>query len=149
MVRVFLGRNPNNGKRRYLDKTVRGTKKDTRRYLNGVLRDIDLGIFVEPSLLSVDDYLDKWLETMKAKVSPLTAKGYGYLLANHVRPALGARRLASISPRRIGEPHQARSRNPLRGLRPGRQMAIASAECGGTSRTAKTRSSGDVGSCSG
>jgi integrase len=98
MVRVFLGRNPNNGKRRYLDKTVRGTKKDTRRYLNGVLRDIDLGIFVEPSLLSVDDYLDKWLETMKAKVSPLTAKGYGYLLANHVRPALGAGRLASIRP---------------------------------------------------
>ena len=43
LVRIFLGRDPQSGTRRYHNHTVRGTKKDAQRYLNGVLREIDLG----------------------------------------------------------------------------------------------------------
>lgn len=61
LVRVSLGRDAN-GKWRYHNHTVHGTKKDAQRYLNGVLRDMDLGTFVEPSTVTLGTYLDQWLQ---------------------------------------------------------------------------------------
>jgi hypothetical protein len=61
LVSIFLGRDAN-GKRRYVAKQIRGTLKDAQKYLNGALSDKDKGIFVEPSALTVNDYLNKWLE---------------------------------------------------------------------------------------
>ena len=49
LVRTFLGRDPDTGKRRYHNKTIHGTKKDAQRYLNAALRDKDLGTFAEPT----------------------------------------------------------------------------------------------------
>ncbi len=45
LVRVYLGRDPRTGKRLYNNKTVHGTKKAARTYLNGALREHDLGKF--------------------------------------------------------------------------------------------------------
>ena len=61
LVSVFLGRDAN-GKRRYVAKQIKGTIKDAQKYLNTALSDIDKGIFVEPTLLTVNEYLNKWLE---------------------------------------------------------------------------------------
>ncbi|QQS46821.1 MAG: hypothetical protein IPM66_23530 [Acidobacteriota bacterium] len=77
LVRVFLGRNETNGKRKYFNKTVRGTKKDAQKYLNSKLREIDLGVFVEPATESIDAYLDKWLISVaKNRVSERTFDDY-------------------------------------------------------------------------
>ena len=61
MVRIFLGRD-GKGKRRYLNKTICGTKKKANEYLSKTLTEISAGTFVE-SADSVEDYLEKWLET--------------------------------------------------------------------------------------
>lgn len=42
LVRIFQGRDSNN-KRRYLNKTVHGTKKDAGKFLTAKLREKDLG----------------------------------------------------------------------------------------------------------
>jgi integrase len=60
--RIFLGRDSQTGKRKYHNKTIRGNKKDAQKYLNGKLREIDLGIFIEPSAMTMDEYLDQWLQ---------------------------------------------------------------------------------------
>jgi integrase len=97
MVRVFLGRDPQTGKRRYHNKTVRGPKKDAQRYLNGVLRELDLGTFVEPSTQSFGEYLDEWLKAaVKPRVSEGTLGDYTRWLDSYVRPVLGARPLVSV-----------------------------------------------------
>ena len=62
MVRIFLGRD-GKGKRRYLNKTIHGTKKKANEYLSKTLTDISAGTFVQSSADSVEDYLEKWLET--------------------------------------------------------------------------------------
>ncbi len=94
LVRVFLGRDSAKGKRRYLNKTIRGTKKDAQRFLNGVLRDIDLGTFIEPSGVTLNEYFDKWLESAaRPRVSRRTADGYAGLLSRYIRGPLGSRRL--------------------------------------------------------
>ncbi len=54
LVRIFEGRDEK-GKRRYLNKTIRGKKSSAEKYLRKTLLDMDRGMFVEPSPLTLDD----------------------------------------------------------------------------------------------
>lgn len=98
LLRIYLGED-SNGKRRYANKTVRGTKRDAQKWLNSALRDQDLGIFVEPAAITLNEYLDKWLEAVaRPRVSQRTADGYAGLLERYIRPAIGHKRLESLQP---------------------------------------------------
>jgi integrase len=102
LVRVFLGRDPHTGKRRYHNHTVKGSKKDAQRYVNGVLREIDMGTFVEPTRMTLNGYLDHWLENAaRPRVRERTFDSYEALLDKHVRPKLGDRRLSLLTPLEI------------------------------------------------
>ena len=97
-VRVFLGRD-DNGRRHFHNKTIRGTKKDAQQYLNGVLREIDLGTFVEPAGETLNAYLDKWLESAaKPRLRERTFNEYEALLRRYVRGPLGVKKLSSLRP---------------------------------------------------
>src|SRR5947209_1378912 len=96
-VRIFLGRE--NGKRRYVNKQIRGTRKEAEKYLNVALRDKDLGIFVEPVSITLKDYLKKWLEAAaRPRVSRRTADGYAALLDRYITEPLGKLRLDRLQP---------------------------------------------------
>ena len=98
LVRAFLGRDAR-GHRRYHNHTVRGTKRDAIRYLNGVHHQRDVGTFAEPTKMSVGEYLDPWLaNSARTRVRARTAYEYERLLARYVRPALGALRVAAVTP---------------------------------------------------
>lgn len=104
LVRVFLGRDPHDGKRRHHNHTVKGSKKDAQRYLNGVLREIDMDTFVEPTSVTLNSYLTHWLESAtRSRVRPRTFNSYESLLERHVRPKLGNRRLSLLTPLEIQE----------------------------------------------
>lgn len=98
LVRVFMGRDAN-GKQVFHNRTVHGTKKDAQAYLNAVLRERDLGTFVDPAPITLGAYLDRWLnEAAKPKVRERTHADYASLLARYVRPVLGGRRLRDLTP---------------------------------------------------
>jgi integrase len=95
-IRIFLGRDAN-GKRKYFNKTIHGTKKDAQKYLTAKTREKDLGIFVEPATLPLNEFLDRWLaEIAKNKLRERTFDNYESLLNCHVRPKIGAKRLSDI-----------------------------------------------------
>jgi integrase len=96
VVRIFQGRDEN-GKRRYLNKTIHGTKKNAEKYLTAKLRDKDLGINIEPASESLDKYLEKWLESVvRSRVREATFDDYKYVLDRYVTPTLGAIKLCDI-----------------------------------------------------
>ena len=98
IVRIFMGRDEK-GKRRYLNKTIHGTKKDADKYLNSTLTTISTGTFVESSSLTLNAYLDKWLEAAaQPRLTERTYVSYKWLLKQHVRPTLGDKKLADIRP---------------------------------------------------
>jgi integrase len=102
LVRVFMGRDPESGKRKYVNKTVHGTLRDAQAYLSRTQRDRDLGVFFEPSRMTLDGYLDKWLETAaKPKLRAKTHRDYEALLRRYVRPVLGSRPVSKIEPLEI------------------------------------------------
>lgn len=103
LVRIFMGRD-GNGKRRYLNKTVRCKKKDAQDYLSKTLTAISTGTFIEPSKLTLDAYLDKRLESAaRPRLRERTFEDYKEYLKRYVRSVLGVMLLSDIRPLHIQE----------------------------------------------
>ncbi|MBK7393810.1 MAG: site-specific integrase [Chloracidobacterium sp.] len=96
LVRIFIGRE-SDGKRKYHNKTIHGTKKDAQKYLTAKLREKDLGIFVEPASESLSKYLDRWLlEIAKPRLRTETFNSYKQLVDNYIGKHLGTKKLSQL-----------------------------------------------------
>lgn len=96
-----LGRDAN-GKRRQKWHTVRGGKRDAERELARIVNDIETGSYVEPSKISVREYLERWLnDYAKLAVSPKTHERYTQIIVGNIIPELGDVRLAKLRPLQI------------------------------------------------
>ena len=96
LVRIFTGRDAR-GKRRYVNKTIRGTKKEANAYLSGTLTAMSTGTFIEPVKLTVDEYLDKWLAiAAKPRLRERSFDDYSEKLARYVRPVIGLQKLSDV-----------------------------------------------------
>lgn len=96
LIRVYAGRI--NGKRKYLNYTVHGTKRDAQARLNKLLVDRDADRLVMPSRLTLAEYLEQWKEkALKGRVAPRTFKTYEDNLNRYIIPALGDKKLTAIT----------------------------------------------------
>lgn len=95
---VYLGKDPVTGKERRIRKTVRGSEKDAQKALRDLLHSIDEGTFVEPAKMTVEQYLEQWLETHKANVEPTTHDWYALVCRKHIAPHLGRVQLQKLTP---------------------------------------------------
>ncbi len=96
LISWYLGEG-RNGKRRYVSKVVHGTKLDAEKELTRILGSRDVGLYVAPSKLTVNAYLDRWLAD-GAKGTDRTREGARWLLERYVRPVVGQLRLDRLAP---------------------------------------------------
>jgi integrase len=100
-VVLDLGRDAS-GKRHQKWHAVPGTRRDAQRELARLLNEINTGAYVEPSRMTVGEFLDRWLaDYAKPKVSPKTHERYKEMIDGHIRPALGAYLLPKLAPLQI------------------------------------------------
>lgn len=104
LLRVFLGRDPDTNKRRYMNKTVHGTRKEAEKLLTQMQRAKDTGTLLEPVKMSFNSLLDKWLETsVKTRVRERTYRGYADVARRYLRGPLGERLITQVRPVNIQE----------------------------------------------
>jgi integrase len=77
----------------------RKTKAEARQALRQALKDRDEGI--SPNKLTVSAFLDSWLEDVRDGVSYRTWLNHECIVRLHLKPAIGAKRLARLSPKDI------------------------------------------------
>lgn len=97
LVRIYKGEDPITGKRNYLNFAVKGTRKDAERELHRLSLEQEQGTLVEPNALTVNAYLDQWLETAKSKLGERTLQDYTLVLKRYIRPTLGTLRLNKLT----------------------------------------------------
>ena len=97
-------RDPITGKRRTRFVTVRGTKKDAQRELIRLLAQIDNGTAIDPSRVTVAEYLRTWLEGDR-DLSPKTLERYRQLVDQQIVPHLGSTMLQRLRPSQVHEWH--------------------------------------------
>jgi integrase len=101
------------GKRRIRYVTVRGTRQDAQKELTRLLAQHDAGTLVEPSKITVEEYLVAWLGKTPPKgeappppppgITPKTAERYRQLAEQQIYPHLGNIVLQKLKPARVAE----------------------------------------------
>jgi integrase len=97
-LRYRLGTDPATGKRRMATTTVKGNRRAAEKELRRLLRTLDDGSHVDPSRLSVRQWLEQWLETVRTEVAPKTYERYGEIVRNFLIPTIGNLPLTKLAP---------------------------------------------------
>jgi len=86
------------GRRKNHTATVRGTKKEAEQCLHKVIREQETGIFVDTPTVTLNEYFDRWLETVsRIRTSEVTSSGHEYRYNRYFRKTIGYKRLDKIS----------------------------------------------------
>lgn len=101
-IRIYGGRDPGTGKKRYIVETVHGGRREAQRRARQIETQVDDGGFVEPSRMTLGQYLSHWLEnTAGINVRPRTFKWYQEIVNLHLIPNLGNIQLKQLQPTHI------------------------------------------------
>lgn len=107
LVRVFLGRDRETRRRRYHNRTVRGSARRAQEYLTKMLRERDLGRGLEGSEITLNEFLDRWLDrAAKPRLRRKSYKSYESLMRRYIRAVLGERILSTITPLDVQDAYQ-------------------------------------------
>lgn len=92
---VDVGRDPATGKRKQLTRTL-DTKREAKAEYARIRHETDLGTYVRPSRVTVNEFLDEWLASATRDVEKATAANYRDAVLP-VRERLGCRALQTLS----------------------------------------------------
>jgi len=99
LIRVYLGRDHETNKRNYHNRTIHGSMREAQAYLTRKLRERDLGRDLEGAKITLNEYLDRWIQTaVRPRVREKTCQDYEGMLRRDVRPNLGETVLAAMRP---------------------------------------------------
>lgn len=98
-IKYELPRDPATGERRIGYETVRGKRADAEKALREILYKFDHGVAVDPSTLTISDYLHGWLsDVAPRKVAPKSLERYRGLIRHQIEPHLGTILLQKLRP---------------------------------------------------
>ena len=99
-ARITTGRDPGTGKQ--LQRSFTGkTQREVREKLQAAAVAVNDGTYTDPSRLTVGQWLDTWTRDYLVNVKQTTACAYQSYIKNHIRPGLGAVRLADLHPHAV------------------------------------------------
>jgi len=101
-ARVTTGRDPGTGKQ--IQRSFSGkTQKEVREKMQAAAVAVNQGTYLEPCKFTVGEWLDIWRRDYLGSVKPSTAEAYERYIRVHVKPIMGAVKLADLHPHTIQE----------------------------------------------
>lgn len=95
-ARVTVGRDSGTGKQ--IQKSFSGkTQKEVREKMQAAAVDVNNNAYVEPSKMTVAQWMDIWLAEYLGGVKPRTADLYADTVRLYIKPSLGALKLSALS----------------------------------------------------
>lgn len=96
-------RDPETGRRKRKWHSFSGTKREAQIECARLVSEIKVGTYIEPSKTTVAQFLDRWLDDVRARVSPKTHERYVQICHKNIAPLLGAIPLAKLKPEQISQ----------------------------------------------
>ena len=97
-IRYSLGTDPAAGKRRIITTSVKGKREAAEKELRRLLRTVDTGEHVDPTRMTVREWLTTWLAAIRVEISPKSHERYAEIVENFLAPALGNLPIAKVTP---------------------------------------------------
>lgn len=96
-ARYTAGYDPGTGKQ--IQRSITGkTQKEVAQKLKAATKAIDDGTYTAPNKMTVAQWLDIWTAEYLSSIKPLTLQTYTQQINRHIKPALGATLLKSLTP---------------------------------------------------
>jgi hypothetical protein len=80
-----------------------GTKRQAQIECARLISELKGGLYIDPTKITVGQFLDRWLEHIKPLVSPRTRERYGEIVSKNINPLLGAVVLTKLLPIQISD----------------------------------------------
>ena len=77
-LKVYVGRSAD-GRKRYVERTVHGTRREAERDLARLVVEVDEGRHVASAPMTVGELVDRWLEIKASTVEANTERGYRWV----------------------------------------------------------------------
>jgi integrase len=101
-IKFDKGKDPATGRRLTEFITVHGTKREAEAELARRLHEVNAGAFVEPSRVTVPEFLDRWLTIYaEGNVGAKTFERYQGIIEHHFKPAFRSLPLQKLTPLHI------------------------------------------------
>ncbi len=98
-ITIEAGRDPITGKRKRIVRMFHGRKPDAQKALDKLIAEYETGSYIEPSKMTMGNWLDVWLnDYKKLDLRPTTWESYEIMSRVHIKPAIGHLRLQDIRP---------------------------------------------------
>jgi integrase len=127
-------RDPATGNRKRKWHSFNGTKRQAQTECARLIAAMKDGTYIEPSKITVAQFLDRWLDHIKSQVTPKSHERYTGLVKKNIVPAIGALLLAKLRPVNISEAYSAALKN---GRKDGRSGGLAPRTVGHMHRVLK------------
>jgi len=118
-IRYSLGTDAATGKRRIETTTVRGDRRAAERELRRLLRTLDTGEHVDPTRMTVREWLTTWLAAKREELSPKSHERYSEIVNNFLLPELGALIITKLAPAHIQSAYTKWASEGRRDCKPG------------------------------
>jgi integrase len=94
-------RDPQSGVRKRKWHSFKGTKREAQSECSRLVTELNGGNYLEPSKVTVSDFLRQWLDHQKQQIAPRTLERYSEIVQKNIVPALGRLPLTKLQPRDI------------------------------------------------
>lgn len=95
-ARITVGRDPGTGKQ--IQKSFTGkTQREVREKMQAAAVAVNNGDFFQPATMTLGEWLDIWLRDYQGDKKYMTTKHYEAQVRTHIKPALGAVKLQSLT----------------------------------------------------
>lgn len=98
---------PQTGKRRRKWHSFAGTKREAQTECARLITEISSGAYVEPSKVTLAQFLKRWLDHIQTQVSPKTFERYSGIVNQNIIPALGTVALSKLKKAQISAAYAA------------------------------------------
>lgn len=100
---VIEMRDPGTGRRKRKWHSFCGTKRQAQSECARLVSEVKVGTYIEPSKTTFAQFLDRWLDDVRTRVTPKTHERYAQICHKNIAPLLGAIPLAKLKPEQISE----------------------------------------------
>jgi len=95
-IKAYIGRDPMTGRKRWAQRTVKGTKSEANRALAKLVTEVGEGRIADSGTVTFDELFERWLELKAHQLDPRTHDGYRWLIERYLSKAVGSTRISRL-----------------------------------------------------
>jgi integrase len=95
-IKAYVGRDPTTQRKRYVERTIKGTKSEAKTALAKLVTEVSEGRVANSGAITFDELFDRWLELKAHQLDLRTHDGYRWVIERYLSKAIGSMKISRL-----------------------------------------------------